>query len=92
MLPTLIMVDGAPRCVIRPTDKKDLDRFCRNAKKYLLAGKEEGKVTHRPADDAESAKWKEAFDLHKAWGGADDTFIGVPIFDAPPSPPPAPAA
>jgi hypothetical protein len=85
MLPTIIMVDGVPRCVIRPTDKKDLDRFIRNAKKYLLAGKEEGKVTHRPADDAESAKWKEGFDLHKAWGGADDTFIGLPIFDPPPA-------
>jgi hypothetical protein len=81
MLPTMILVDGAPRCVIRPNDKKDLDRFVRNAKKYLLAGNEEAKVTHRPADDAESAKWKEGLDLHKAWGGADDTYIGLPIFN-----------
>ena len=26
------------------------------------------------------AKWREGFALHKAWGGADDTFIGIPIF------------
>jgi hypothetical protein len=80
MLPTIIMVNELPRCIIRPTDKKDLDRFIRNAKKYLLADTEEGKVTHRPADDAEAAKWKEGFALHKAWGGADETFIGIPLF------------
>ncbi|HYP57446.1 MAG TPA: hypothetical protein VEQ35_04085 [Beijerinckia sp.] len=80
MLPTIIMVDGVPRCVIRPTDKKDLDRFIRNAKKYLLADNEEGKVTHRPADDDESAKWREGAALHKAWGGAEENYIGLPIF------------
>lgn len=79
MLPTIILVDGAPRCVIRPNDKKDLDRFIRNAKKYLQAGNEEAKVTHRPADEAESAQWRDGFDLHKAWGGADDTYIGLPF-------------
>jgi hypothetical protein len=87
MLPTIVMVDGVPRCVIRPTDKKDLDRFIRNAKKYLQAGNEESKVTHRPADEAETAIWKEGFALHKAWGGADDTYFGLPIFDSPPPPP-----
>lgn len=86
MLPTIIMVDGVPRCVIRPNDKKDLDRFIRNAKKYLLAGNDEGKVTHRPADDAESARWREGYDLHKAWGGDDGSYIGLPIFDPPPPP------
>jgi hypothetical protein len=37
MLPMTILVDEVPRCVVRPTDKKDLDRFIRNAKKFLLA-------------------------------------------------------
>ncbi len=42
-----VLVDGVPKCVIRPTDKKDLDRFVRNAKKYLQAGNEEAKCTYR---------------------------------------------
>ncbi|MHB8884280.1 MAG: hypothetical protein ACYC5H_04160 [Methylovirgula sp.] len=79
MLPTTILVDEVPRCVVRPTDKKDLDRFIRNAKKYLLAANTEGKVTSRGADETEDGKWREAFALHKAWGGADDTFFGIPL-------------
>ncbi len=79
MLPTTILVDEVPRCVVRPTDKKDLDRFIRNGKKYLLADSPEGKVTYRGADEAENARWHSAFGLHKAWGGADDTFFGVPL-------------
>ena len=31
MLPQTILVDEVPRCVVRPTDKKDLDRFIRNS-------------------------------------------------------------
>ncbi|ACB94769.1 hypothetical protein [Beijerinckia indica] len=83
MLPTIIMVDEVPRCVVRPTDKKDLDRFIRNAKKYLLADNEEGKVTHRPANDTESAQWFEGAALNKAWGGADENYFGLPIFKQP---------
>ncbi len=79
MLPQVVLVDGVPKCVIRPTDKKDLDRFVRNAKKYLQAGNEEAKCTYRGADDAETAIWKHAFALHKAWGGADETFFGIPL-------------
>jgi hypothetical protein len=79
MLPTTILVDEVPRCVVRPTDKKDLERFIRNAKKYLLAENTEGKVTHRGADEVEDGKWREGFALHKAWGGADETFFGLPL-------------
>jgi len=86
MLPQVVMVDGVPNCVIRPTDKKDLDRFVRNAKKWLQAGNEDAKCTYRNADDAETAMWKHAFGLHKAWGGADETFFGIPIA-FPPAPP-----
>ena len=78
MLPTTIMVDGVPRYVIRPTDKKDLDRFCRNAKKFLLGENTEGKVTNRPADEAETARWQDGAGLHKAWGN-DEGFFGVPL-------------
>ncbi len=79
MLPQVVLVDGVPKCVIRPTDKKDLDRFVRNGKKWLQAGNEDAKCTYRQADDAETAKWKDAFALHKAWGGADETFFGIPL-------------
>jgi hypothetical protein len=79
MLPQVVLVDGNPKCVIRPTDKKDLDRFVRNGKKWLQAGNEEAKCTYRAADDAETAIWKDAFALHKAWGGADETFFGIPL-------------
>jgi len=32
MLPTTILIDETPRCVVRPTDMKDLTRFIRNGK------------------------------------------------------------
>ena len=79
MQPTVIMVDEVPKAVVRPTDKKDLDRFIRNSKKYFLADNEEGKVTHRPADDAEVARWKSALGLHLAWGGPEENFFGIPL-------------
>lgn len=79
MLPTTILVDEVPRCVVRPTDKKALDRFIRNGKSFLLAQNPEGKLTHRGADEAENAKWYEAYSLHKAWGGDDDHFFGIPL-------------
>jgi hypothetical protein len=79
MLPTTILIDEAPRCVVRPTDTKDLNRFIRNGKSYLLAENPGGKITHRSADGGESAKWRNALALHKAWGGSDDDFFGTPL-------------
>ncbi|OYX65959.1 MAG: hypothetical protein B7Y95_23930 [Rhizobiales bacterium 32-66-11] len=79
MMPTTILIDEAPRCVVRPVDTKDLQRFLRNAKAYLLAEQPEGKITHRSADEAELARWRNALALHKAWGGADEEFFGVPL-------------
>jgi hypothetical protein len=79
MLPTTILVDEAPRCVVRPTDTKALNRFIRNGKTYLLSEKPDGKITHRNADEAETAKWHSAFALHKAWGGEEEAFFGIPL-------------
>lgn len=79
MLPTTILVDDAPRCVVRPTDTKDLHRFIRNGKAYLLTQAPDGTVTHRHADDAEIRKWRDAFALHTAWGGAEEDFFGTPL-------------
>lgn len=79
MLPTTILIDESPRCVVRPTDAKDLNRFIRNAKSYLLAVDPEGKITHRGATDEEMGRWRDALALHKAWGGSDEEFFGVPL-------------
>ncbi|MFG1410999.1 hypothetical protein V5G24_07800 [Xanthobacter sp. VTT E-85241] len=79
MMPTTILIDEAPRCVVRPVDTKDLQRFLRNAKAYLLAERPDGKITHRSADETELARWRNALALHKAWGGADEEFFGVPL-------------
>lgn len=79
MLPTTILIDDVPRCVVRPTDTKDLTRFIRNGKTYLLAEQPEGRISHRAAEAAELAKWQSALALHKAWGGADEDFFGVPL-------------
>ena len=79
MLPTTILVDEAPRCVVRPNDVKDLNRFIRNGKTFLLAENAAGKITHRNADETEMAKWKNGLALHKAWGGADEDFFGIPL-------------
>jgi hypothetical protein len=79
MLPTTILVDEAPRCVVRPTDHKALNRFIKNGKSYLLAEKPEGKITHRNADEIETTKWHSAFALHRAWGGDEEAFFGVPL-------------
>jgi hypothetical protein len=81
MLPTTILIDDAPRCVVRPTDTKDLNRFIRNGKTYLLADNPNGKITHRAANEAESGKWRNGLALHKAWGGADEEFFGLPLSD-----------
>lgn len=79
MLPTTIVIDEAPRCVVRPTDTKDLNRFIRNGKAYLLANNPDGKISHRNADDSEAAKWRSALALHKAWGGDEEAFFGTPL-------------
>jgi hypothetical protein len=79
MLPTTILIDEVPRCVVRPTDTKDLNRFIRNGKTYLLAENADGKITHRNADDAEVVRWRDALALHKAWGGAEEDFFGTPL-------------
>ncbi len=79
MLPTTILIDEEPRCVVRPTDTKDLNRFIRNGKGYLLADKPEGRITHRSANEIESTKWRSALSLHKAWGGDDENFFGIPL-------------
>ncbi len=47
MLPTTILVDEALRRVVRPNDVKDLNRFIRNGKTFLLAENSAGKFTHR---------------------------------------------
>jgi hypothetical protein len=79
MFPTTILIDETPRCVVRPTDTKDLNRFIRNGKSYLLAQNPNGKITHRNADEAELVRWQSALALHKAWGGADEEFFGIPL-------------
>ncbi len=79
MLPTTIVINDAPRCVVRPTDTKDLVRFIRNGKAYLLADNPDGRITHRNADDSEAARWRDALALHRAWGGSEDEFFGTPL-------------
>lgn len=79
MMPTTILIDDAPRCVVRPTDGKDLNRFIRNGKSFLLAGRPDGKITHRAASETETGKWQTGLALHKAWGGAEEEFFGLPL-------------
>jgi hypothetical protein len=79
MLATTILIDDAPRCVVRPTDMKDLTRFIRNGKQYLLADNPGGKIAHRNASEDEAEKWRNALALHKAWGGNDEDFFGTPL-------------
>jgi hypothetical protein len=80
MLPTTILIDEAPRCVVRPNDSKALKRFLRNAKDYLLAERPEGKITHRDATKDESQKYRDGLALHKACGGEDENFFGTPLY------------
>lgn len=79
MLPTTILIDQAPRCVVRPLDMKALNRFIRNGQDFLLAGNPRGVITHRAADEAELEKWRNALALHRAWGGEDEDFFGIPL-------------
>jgi hypothetical protein len=59
---------------------KDLKRFLRNAKGFLLAERPDGKITHRNANEDESQKYKNALALHKACGGEDENFFGTPLY------------
>jgi hypothetical protein len=79
MMPTTILIDEAPRCVVRPTDTKALNRFIRNGKDYLLAENPGGKISHRSANETEAVKWRGALALHQAWGGEDEDFFGIPL-------------
>ncbi len=79
MLPTTILVDDVPRCVVRPTDTKDLNRFIRNGKTFLLDETPDGRITHRIANESELGRWQDGFALHKAWGGSDEEFFGLPL-------------
>lgn len=79
MLPTTILVDEAPRCVVRPTDAKALGRLIRNGKAFLLGGSADGAISHRPADAGELAKWRAALALHEACGGSEEEYFGVPL-------------
>jgi hypothetical protein len=79
MTPMTILIDDVPRCVVRPTDQKALNRFLRNGRAYLLAGRPDGTVSHREADAAELDKWRDALALHKTCGGDDEEFSGVPL-------------
>ncbi len=79
MLPTTILIDEVPRCVVRPVDTKDLQRFLRNAKSYLLADSPSGAVSHRMADAQEVSRWQAGLALHTAWGGAEEDYFGLPL-------------
>jgi hypothetical protein len=79
MPPVTILIDEIPRCVVRPNDQKALGRFLRNGKTYLLAGRADGAITHREADDAELDKWRDGLALHRACGGDEEDFSGVPL-------------
>lgn len=82
MRPITILVDETPRCVVRPVDRKDLFRFTRNARSYLVAGNAEGagaRIEHREAEAGELARWQEGLALHLAWGGEEEGYFGVPL-------------
>ncbi len=74
-----ILVDEKPKCVVRPNDMRGLQRFLRNGKSWLLAEQSEGDVSYREADEREKQVWRSASDLHRAWGGDDEDFFGVPL-------------
>ena len=76
---TTILVDEIPKAVVRPVDTKDLRRFLKNGKTYLTAGNSDANISHRDADDTECDHWRSAFNLHKAWGGDEEGFFGVPL-------------
>jgi len=64
---------------VRPNDAKDLNRFIRNGKTFLLAENSAGKITHRSADETEMEKWKNALALHKAWAARMKTSSESPL-------------
>ena len=76
---TTILVNDVPKVVVWPLDRKALGRFLRNGHAYLTEGDPGAVVTHRNAEQTETARWQSAFRLHQAWGGSEDTFFGVPL-------------
>lgn len=76
---TTILVNDIPKAVVRPNDRKDLSRFLRNGRAYFTAGAPDAELSHRPADEAEAARWRSAYQLHLAWGGSEEWFFGVPL-------------
>lgn len=76
---TTILVNDVPKAAVRPNDRKDLGRFLRNGHSYLCGGADDAVVSHRDADEPESARWQSALQLHTAWGGSEDTFFGIPL-------------
>ncbi len=76
---TTIVIGGQPRYVVRPVDNKALNRFLTKARTWLLQDQPEATITHRSALDAESERWKAAFDLHCVWGGDENEFFGIPL-------------
>lgn len=76
---TTILVNGIPKVAVRPNDRKDLGRFLRKGHEYLSAGAADVVVAHRDADEHEAARWQSALQLHKAWGGTEETFFGIPL-------------
>jgi hypothetical protein len=79
LVPMTILVDEKPRCVVRPNDMKGLQRFLRNGKSWLLAESPDASLGYREADEAEKAVWANALDLHRAWGGDEEDYFGVPL-------------
>ena len=79
MPPTVILVDEAPRFVVRPVDQKALSRFLRHAHGFLTGERAEARLAHRPADAAETARWRAGLALHLAWGGDEEDFFGLPL-------------
>lgn len=77
---TTILVDNAPRIVVRPIDRKDLQRFLRNGNDFLSASATHPvEITYRDATGEEVSLWQFARELHLVWGGDEDQFFGIPI-------------
>ncbi len=77
---TTILVNKAPRVVIRPIDRKDLLRFLRNGNAFLTANATHPvEITYRDSTDSEVSLWETARELHRVWGGDDDQFFGLPL-------------
>ncbi len=80
MVPMTILVDEAPKCVVRPNDMKALLRFLRNGKAWLLADDARRRAgLPRGRRKGTTRSGATPIDLHRAWGGDEDDFFGVPL-------------